>query len=117
VRSPSNGATPPVASPDSNAILAALPPAARRHIGRHIEPITLQVGTIVYRAADSLTHFSVPASGLISLLAETEEGLSVEVGAVGREGVLGLPLLLGSAQQHVAMVQQGGALYRLRATA
>ncbi len=52
------------------------------------------------------------------MLAMLADGRSAEVGVVGSEGMVGLPLLLGSNSSHVeAMVQAAGTMLRLHAGA
>ncbi|HEU4683892.1 MAG TPA: hypothetical protein VFS39_05260 [Nitrospira sp.] len=55
---------------------------------------------------------------MISLLAVTEEGLSVEVGLVGREGMAGLPRFFGSTTLPFhCVVQRGGEVCQMPAEA
>ena len=57
-----------------------------------------------------------PVSGLISVDALTKKGESVEVGVVGREGLAGLPGLLGEVQMEHSVIMQGaGGGLRIRA--
>jgi len=102
----------------SNAILAALSPDDHRIISDHGETVELQIGAVLYHVGDPMDSVYFPTSGLISLLGTTQEGHSVEVGAIGREGFLGLPLLLGhDRQQHLALMEQSGAACRVPAAA
>ncbi|HWL68946.1 MAG TPA: Crp/Fnr family transcriptional regulator [Geminicoccus sp.] len=55
-------------------------------------------------------------SGWISLLMALQDGSTVDIGMVGREGMIGTPLLLGSDRSIVeAMVQRAGSGIRLDA--
>ncbi|WP_236552437.1 Crp/Fnr family transcriptional regulator [Belnapia sp. F-4-1] len=59
-----------------------------------------------------------PESGMVSLLATLEGDGQVEVGIVGREGLIGLPLVLDDDHSLVeARVQQEGTALRLDAAA
>ena len=59
-----------------------------------------------------------PENGMVSLLATLDGGEQVEVGVVGREGLVGLPLVLGDDRSLVeARVQQEGAALRIGAAA
>lgn len=99
-----------------NAILAALSADEHRVISDHGETVELRVGTVLYHVGDRMHFAYFPTSGLISLLGTTHDGHSIEIGAIGKEGFLGLPVLLGNDhQQHFTMVQQSGAACRVPA--
>jgi CRP-like cAMP-binding protein len=84
--------TPTSLIPD-NLLLATLGPADRAVVTRRLEAVDLPVGRELYTPGESATHAWFPAQGMISLVAEMEQG-TVEVGTVGQEGMLGIPLLL-----------------------
>jgi CRP-like cAMP-binding protein len=55
-----------------------------------------------------------PETGYASMLATMEDGDAAEVGLVGREGFVGLPVLLGADFDDVeAMVQNPGTALRM----
>jgi CRP-like cAMP-binding protein len=55
-------------------------------------------------------------SGLVSLLRSMEDGATVEVGLVGRDGFAGLEIVLGSnTSRFQGVVQIGGSALRIRA--
>ncbi len=59
-----------------------------------------------------------PESGMCSLLATLEGGEQVEVGIVGREGLIGLPLVFGDHRSLIeARVQMEGTALRIGAAA
>jgi CRP-like cAMP-binding protein len=61
-------------------------------------------------------HF--PETGWVSMLAALEDGDAAEVGLIGREGLLGLPVLLGADRDDMeAMVQCPGTALRMDAAA
>jgi CRP-like cAMP-binding protein len=67
---------------------------------------------------EPITAVHFPESGWASMLALLADGRSAEVGVVGSEGMVGLPLLLGSDSSHVeSMVQASGTMLRLGAGA
>jgi CRP-like cAMP-binding protein len=54
-------------------------------------------------------------SGLVSLLRSMEDGATVEVGLVGRDGFAGLEIVLGSnTSRFQGVVQVGGSALRIR---
>jgi CRP-like cAMP-binding protein len=73
-------------------------------------------GDILSEPGDRIRHVYFPNSGLISLLAPVDGHASVEVGMVGREGMAGMGLFLGSSVSPVQMLVQGsGAATRMKA--
>ena len=76
-----------------NLLLASLPRSERELIARHLEPIEMPVGMPIYQEGEPLTHAYFPIVGVISIVSAMDQG-TVEVGTVGREGMLGLPILL-----------------------
>ena len=59
-----------------------------------------------------------PESGIVSLITTLDDGEQVEVGVVGREGLIGLPLVFGDDRSLVeARVQVEGTALRLDAAA
>jgi CRP-like cAMP-binding protein len=88
-------------------VLAALPPADYRHLARALEPVNLQFGHVLCEAGKAIRHVYFPIDSLVSLLASVGNGDALEVGLVGREGVVGTPLALGSPNSPVQELVQG----------
>lgn len=86
-------ATPKLAPP-TNRLLAALPKNEYRRLLPNLEPFPLVFGEVIYEPGDLIRHVYFPASGIISLLAVVEGRATLEVGIVGREGMVGLPVFL-----------------------
>lgn len=78
-----------------NLILGALRDKEYQHLYPSLEPIALAQGKTVYGMGDSARHAYFLVSGMVSLLAITEDGNAIEVGMVGNEGMVGLPVILG----------------------
>jgi CRP-like cAMP-binding protein len=81
------------AIPTENYLIRALRPADRARVERCLEPVDLPLGHTLSEAGVPMHHAYFPAAGVISLVNEMQEG-TVEVGTVGREGMLGVPILL-----------------------
>jgi CRP-like cAMP-binding protein len=82
---------------------------------QHVE---LSVGTTLYRMNDRFKYAYFPESGLISLVQILEEGSVIEVGIIGTEGFLGVPLALGlDTSTTEAIVQGPGHAIRIPAPA
>jgi CRP-like cAMP-binding protein len=87
--------TPPV-SPRVNRILAALSDDEYESISRDLERRYLPQRSPMIAANEPITIVDFPLHGLASQVATMKDGLTVEVGPIGREGTTGLPLFLGA---------------------
>lgn len=97
----------------SNAILLSLPPGECTQILADLELVRLQLHQIIHESGETIKSGYFVNSGLMSVLAVQPDGKSVEVGLVGREGFVGLPLLVGYHTSPTRIVTQGdGTAYR-----
>jgi CRP-like cAMP-binding protein len=98
-----------------NLILGALRDKEYQHLYPYLEPIALAKGKTVYGAGDAALHAYFLVSGMISLLAITEDGKAIEVGMVGNEGMVGLPIILGFNRiPHLVVTQLPCRALRIR---
>ena len=105
------------ASPVRNRILALLSPADLGLLAPHLEPIRLRLREVLIEANQPIEHVYFPQSGMGSVIADTAEG-RVEVGVIGREGLGGVPVLLGADRApHEHMVQGEGEGLRIASEA
>lgn len=81
--------------PPNNLFLAALPQEEREKLRPDLQELELKVRHQVYRAGGPIEHVYFPQSCLISIHARMGDGVAVEIAAVGREGLVGLPIFLG----------------------
>jgi CRP-like cAMP-binding protein len=77
-----------------NRILGALPNEEYGRIAPHLSEVTFEKDDVIYRSEDPIDFVYLPESGLISLLSTTETGSTIEVAMLGKEGVVGLPVVL-----------------------
>src|SRR5688572_23125542 len=94
--------------------LAATDHAVFTKLVKQIEPFALQSGTTLGepRAVSDFSYFI--ESGIVSLVASTRNGSSVEVALVGREGVAGIADALGNQPlPYGLVVQVPGLAYRV----
>ena len=99
----------------SNHILAALPAEEFRRLAPRLAPVALETGRVLFGAEESLRHVFFVERALLSLLSTLEDGTTIEVSTVGREGVGGLLALLGGeVSAHQAVAQVGGPALRMR---
>ncbi|MCL6484104.1 MAG: Crp/Fnr family transcriptional regulator [Janthinobacterium lividum] len=96
--------------PDAgNRLLASLPEPDLRHLTALFDTVTVEVGEVLYEPGQPIGHIYFPSDCLISLLAVAEGRMTLEVGSVGREGVLGAAVALGHDLAQVrAVVQRSG---------
>ena len=100
-----------------NQILAGLDRTDHQHLFSQLERVSLSMGEIVYEAGSVIHYVYFPETAVFSMLATMEDGRSVEVGPVGREGLVGLRVALGAetAPDRVIVHMAGNAL-RLKAS-
>jgi CRP-like cAMP-binding protein len=73
-----------------NRLLAALEPASRTRIERHLQPVASKLGAVVCEAGGVLRHAYFPQGSVLSLLTVLENGSAIETANIGREGAFGL---------------------------
>ena len=99
----------------SNVILASLPAWEFAEIAPALERVRFATGETLYKVEDPSARVYFVESGLLSLIFILEDGTSIEVAALGREGLAGLVMLLGAdAAVHTALAQIGGEALSLR---
>lgn len=105
-------------APVGNRLLAALPPADQAGLQAGLETVDLAFGQVLHEAGDAVAYVYFPHDALVSLLTRVDDRQSIEVGLVGREGMLGATLALGLAASPVrALVQGGGTAARMKSAA
>jgi CRP-like cAMP-binding protein len=97
-----------------NSLLAAIPGKTSRQLLAMLEPVTLSLGEVLYEPGDTIRHVYFPGDSLVSLLTLAGGHLALEVGLIGREGMVGIPLVLGHHASPVrALVQGTGTALRM----
>ena len=78
--------------------------------------IRLKLHTVLYEAGETIKSGYFVNSGLMSVLSVQPDGKSVEVGLIGKEGFVGLPLVVGYHSSPTRVVTQGdGTAFRCSA--
>ena len=99
-----------------NSLLAALPRKEYQRLLARLEPVTLTFGEVLYEPGETIRHVYFPSTSLVSLLTLVDGHLAMEVGLIGREGMVGIPLVLGHNESSVrALVQGSGTAMRMAA--
>jgi PAS domain S-box-containing protein len=100
----------------ANHVLAALPRKDYLALLDGLEAVTLTYGTVLYEPNELITHVFFPVDCLVSLLTTVEGRHAMEVGLVGREGMVGISHALGMNVSSVrALVQGTGTAVRMKA--
>lgn len=82
----------------------------------HLEPVPLPRGTVLLRPHEPIPYVYFLESGLSSDVAMTGEERPVECGLAGYDGLVGLPVLLGTDRGiHESIMQVGGHGHRIAA--
>jgi CRP-like cAMP-binding protein len=91
-----------------------LPTAEFDRLAKHLEPVAMPLGQILYEPGSQLQHAYFPTTAIVSLHYVTESGASAETAGVGNEGVVGIALFMGgNTTPSSAVVQTAGHGYRL----
>jgi CRP-like cAMP-binding protein len=100
----------------ANHVLAAMPRKAYQHMLAGLEPVALSYGQVLYEPRDRIRHVYFPTDSLVSLLTSVDKSRILEVGMVGNEGMVGMPMALGIGVSAVrALVQGKGTAMRMTA--
>lgn len=98
---------------DENHLINRLPPGARSRLLDICEPIQLTHGEILGGGGPTRNVY-FPTDSFISLGVSIDGHPALEVGMVGREGMLGAHLVLGMANESLhALVQGPGTAWRI----
>ena len=102
-------------APVANSMLAALPRKQYQRLLTGLESVALSFGEVLHEPGERIRHVYFPNDSLVSLLTVVEGHLALEVGMVGREGMVGVPVSLGTDISPVrALVQGAGAALRMK---
>jgi CRP-like cAMP-binding protein len=78
-----------------NRILAALNAEDREALQRDLQPVVFERGTVLLPAGEQARYAYFPTAGIVSIVAATGDGSTIQVAMIGREGVAGLIGVLG----------------------
>lgn len=99
-----------------NRLLTALPPEALDELRPHFEQVSLSHGQNIIVPDEPIRDIYFPLNCLLSLVTMMRDGESVESGAIGRDGMSGIPVLLDAGQTTMpTFAQVAGEAVRVRA--
>lgn len=100
----------------SNRLLASLPRESYRDLLPSLAAVSLVFGDVLYEPGARIRDVYFPSKSVVSLLTVVDGHNALEVGLVGREGMVGIPLALGVEISPVrALVQGTGAAMQMSA--
>jgi CRP-like cAMP-binding protein len=104
-------------NPPQNRLLASLSNADYERLRTHLEPVRLEYKRSLYEANKPIELVYFIETGVSSLVNTMANGDASEVGTIGNEGVVGLPILLRDQQAPTSVYMQvpGGGL-RMKAS-
>lgn len=101
---------------DGNRILTAVPDEVRYRLAPMLDRVEIRAKQTLSRRGEPSAHVYFPIDALASILSLVEDGRLVEVGAVGRQGFVGLPVLFGdNAPAFEVIGQVPGEAWRMPA--
>jgi CRP-like cAMP-binding protein len=104
------------AAREDNALLAALPTRERNDAHRASTLFRLEFGAKILTARTRSDFAFFPVRGAVSLVRGLSSGLTVEVGVIGNEGMIGIDIFMGAPLQlNDAIVQGEGSAWRMTA--
>jgi CRP-like cAMP-binding protein len=98
-----------------NYLMATLTAADCANFRKDLELVEIQSQQNLNEPNAPAAYVYFPTTSIVSLMCLTEDGVAVEIGVVGREGVVGTAHFLGGMSSVRSIVQRAGFAYRLRA--
>lgn len=104
-------------NPRQNHLLAAFPLDEFDRLFAHLELVSLSVGDFLIEADKGFKFAYFPTTAVVSFMYILEDGTAAEIASVGKEGVIGISLVLGEeTTPRTVEVQIAGFAYRLKGT-
>ena len=90
----------------TNRLLSLLSDHDYERLRPHLSQAVLEYRKSLYEASRPIEHVYFPVDGVASLVITTADGASAEVGTIGSEGMVGLPVCLGDREAPSAVYVQ-----------
>ncbi|HEY1991589.1 MAG TPA: Crp/Fnr family transcriptional regulator [Gammaproteobacteria bacterium] len=105
-----------MSQPHDNWLLLSLPETDQARLQEELQRVRLEKGRPLYRPGEKTEYAYFPLDCLVSTVYTTPHGAAAEIAVTGREGVVGLEVLLDDvAIPRSAIVQTTGSALRIRA--
>src|SRR5207253_3193933 len=93
----------------NNSLLAAISQADFHRMAQDLEEVSFAAGEVLWEVDEKRRYVYFPTTALVCLLYSSEKGVTAEVGIVGRQGLVGMSVLLSdSFMANRAVVQTAG---------
>ena len=89
-----------------NQLLAALPEIEYQRLAPYLEKVSLIRSLVLQEPYEKIEYVYFPNRAMISLVSIMEDGSTTEIGLVGNEGMVGLPVVLGGEFTHSRAIVQ-----------
>jgi CRP-like cAMP-binding protein len=101
--------------PGQNRLLSALSRELQIRLLTRMEKVSLSVRQLLFEGDTAISHVYFPLSGATSLLIALKSSDAVEIATVGNEGMVGIPVFLGTERSAMrAVCQVAGQALRMR---
>lgn len=99
-----------------NLLLARFPVPLLERLRPRLETVRLDHGATLFDVGQPVRHGYFPTGGLLAIEIASDDGHALELAAVGRDGMVGLPIILrDDAPPYRVVVRGSGIAFRLRA--
>jgi CRP-like cAMP-binding protein len=78
-----------------NSLVRQQSPADRERLAPHFEEQPLAFKQTLFEQGEAIDYVYFPESGVVSIVTDLDDGMTVETGTIGNEGLVGLPAVLG----------------------
>jgi CRP-like cAMP-binding protein len=107
-----------VPTTNMNRLLSVLPAEELDRLKPALEQVDMPLGSVLHESGAPIEYAHFPDTAIVSLLYVMKEGASSELAVVGRDGVIGVALILGGeTMPNRAVVQSAGHGRRLARSA
>lgn len=101
-------------NPCTNMLLASLTEDERTRLFPHLKLVELSLDEPLNAPFEQICYGYFPTTVIVSLLHVMENGATTELGLIGKEGMVGSPVFMGTdISSSWALVQSAGYAYRL----
>ena len=105
-----------LAAATQNRLLAKISPEELRALAPHLELVPADYALPLIKPREPIHHIYFPVTCLASLVTVLEDGSTVESGSVGREGMVGISVILGMDTTPMqTLIQIPGEMIRVKA--
>ncbi|MGH9156920.1 MAG: Crp/Fnr family transcriptional regulator [Acidimicrobiales bacterium] len=104
----------------TNRLLGVLPAVDRERLSPHLELEKVELKQLLFDPGKQIDSVYFPETAVISILTNMDDGTGVEIATIGNEGMVGVPLFLGSAfmpGREFSQAQVPGSVMRMDAAA